>query len=210
MNLKIHDINIELHYSGAVFMKKMNTLIIADVHLGKIEHFRKHGSAIPPILSLKNYIELDRVINHFQPETLIFLGDLFHSTKNSDWQRFTKWVKLHHHLKFRLVIGNHDVISSREIENLGIETSTEVYLQDFKLTHHPEVTEDYFNICGHIHPGFHLKGSAKQSLKLACFYHKPQQLILPAFGAFTGKFIISPQENEHVYAIAEQNVLKIL
>lgn len=210
MKILLNTIPTELDSSGAIFLPQQQTLVIADVHLGKIEHFRKHGSAVPAILSAKNYIELDRVIQKYQPQTLLFLGDLFHSEKNKDWERFIAWVRRNQSLQLQLIIGNHDIIAQTDIESLGIITSTEVIIDQLRLTHHPEVAEGYFNICGHIHPGFHLKGEAKQSLKLPCFYQKKQQLMLPAFGTFTGKHLISPEEGEHVYVIAEQNVIKIL
>lgn len=209
MKLIIQNNSFNMHPSGALYFEAEQSLIIADVHLGKIEHFRKNGSAVPQILSQKNYIELDRVINKFKPQTLIFLGDLFHSDKNSDWQRFEAWVSKHAELNLQLVMGNHDIISTREIQALGITTSAEVILQNFKLTHHPETSDHYFNICGHIHPGYFLRGQARQSFKLSCFFQKPKQLILPAFGAFTGKHLIKSEENDQVYVIADQKVYKI-
>ncbi|MNR69470.1 hypothetical protein D3C85_1947460 [compost metagenome] len=48
-----------------------------------------------------------------------------------------------------------------------------------------------------------------QSLKLRCFFQKSNQMILPAFGEFTGKFILKPEEDHLVYAIAGNEVILI-
>ena len=38
---------LTLHPSGALFWEKKSLLMLSDVHLGKISHFRKFGAAIP-------------------------------------------------------------------------------------------------------------------------------------------------------------------
>ena len=82
-------------------------------------------------------------------------------------------------------------------------------MDHFLLTHHPTEKEDFFNFSGHIHPGIILRGLGLQSLKLRCFFQKSNQMILPAFGEFTGKFIMKPEEDHSVYAIAGNEVILI-
>jgi len=77
-----------MHSSGSLYWPSKEVLLIADVHFGKIDHFRKNGSALPNKVGLENFKNLDRVIDEFQPKGIIFLGDLFHSTQNRDWDRF--------------------------------------------------------------------------------------------------------------------------
>jgi len=79
----------------------------------------------------------------------------------------------------------------------------------FRLTHHPEEKKDTFNICGHIHPGYRLSGMGKQHLKLKCFFQSQNQLILPAFGEFTGVYLMKPNENERVYVCTNTNVIQV-
>ena len=83
----------------------------------------------------------------------------------------------------------------------------ELQIENFLLTHHPTEREGYFNFSGHIHPGIKMYGTGRQSIKLACFLQKEQQLILPAFGNFTGKYILHPSEKDTVYAIVEGEVI---
>ena len=197
-----------LHPSGAMFWKEKSVVMISDVHLGKISHFRKYGAAVPVNAIEKNFETLDTAVAHFEPKTICFLGDLFHSYINAEWRLFEKWVKGKGQ-KVILVTGNHDIISPLMYEKLGIRVVAEVLLEDFLLTHHPEQREGYFNFSGHIHPAIRLRGTGRQSLRLPCFFKNKSQMILPAFGEFTGSHVIKKGKGHEVYAIADSTVIKI-
>ncbi|WGD36103.1 ligase-associated DNA damage response endonuclease PdeM [Olleya sp. YS] len=197
-----------LHPSGAVYWQDEQMLLIADVHFGKVTHFRKHGIAVPQDALYKNFERLDEVISYFKPKSLYFLGDLFHSYLNTEWQLFEIWANKQS-CDIILVKGNHDIISPLLYNDLGIQIIVELKYKGFHLTHHPTITDNYFNFAGHIHPGITLSGLGKQRLTLPCFYSSNQQLILAAFGAFTGKHIMEPTEDNIIYAIADDEVIKI-
>ena len=197
-----------LHPCGVVYWEEKGMLLIADVHLGKVSHFRKHGSAVPAKAILKNFDQLDRVIEFFTPDSVCFLGDLFHSHINSEWNFFNSWVS-GQHAKLILITGNHDIISDHKYEELGFAIGSELILNDFLFTHHPQERDGLFNFCGHIHPGIRLQGLAKQSLKLPCFFCKPQQMIVPAFGEFTGIYLLEPEENDKIYAMTDKEVILV-
>ncbi|MCF6131034.1 ligase-associated DNA damage response endonuclease PdeM [Flavobacterium wongokense] len=208
MKIEIRNNNFILHSSGAVFWKEQKILLISDVHLGKIAHFRKHGLAIPGNAIAENFNRLDEVVALQKPEKIIFLGDLFHSKINNEWNLFAYWVNKIQ-TEIVLVEGNHDIIEQQNYSDLNIEIHKELILDDFLLTHHPVENEWFFNFCGHVHPGIKLKDVGRQSLKLACFFHKEKQMILPAFGEFTGKYFMRPYENDKVYAIANNEVIRV-
>ncbi len=192
-----------------MFWKEQNMLIIADLHLGKIEHFRKHGSAIPDLSNALDYIHLEQNIAEFLPQKVVFLGDLFHSALNKSWTIFNSWVK-RQPVEFSLIVGNHDIIPVSRFQELGFHIKPYLDISTFHLTHKPEETDELFNICGHIHPGYKLRGRAKQQLNLSCFYQKSNQLILPAYGSFTGNYYIKPKPDEHVYVLSEKNVSQVI
>lgn len=200
--------NLELHPSGAIFWREESALLISDVHLGKVTHFRKFGAAVPPRAIEQNFEVLQQNLLHFQPDTVCFLGDLFHSSLNSEWQRFEHWVK-NAGVPIKLIAGNHDIISPLKYESLGIALFPELIWGPFLLTHFPEEREGLFNLSGHIHPAIRLRGHGRQSLRLPCFFKSRHQLILPAFGAFTGTHILEKQEEDEVFAIADEAVIKI-
>lgn len=206
--IHIHNHTFTLHPSGAIYWTEQSMLLIADVHLGKVTHFRKHGAAIPPHMAFENLEKLTEVTNHFQPETVCFLGDLFHSKLNTEWDDFAKWVE-YTPSKVILISGNHDIIPKYLFEELGVTIHEEQIIENFFLTHHPTEHESYFNFCGHIHPGVRLSGVGKQTVKLACFFKSENQLILPAFGTFTGKYLLTPTETDEIYVLVDGEVLKV-
>lgn len=182
-------------------------LVVADLHLGKIEHLRKHGSALPNLSNALDYINLEQNIAEFSPDKVVFLGDLFHSTLNKSWIIFEKWVE-RQPVEFILVVGNHDIIPVKRFEDLGFSIEYHLDISGFRLTHIPEETRELFNLCGHVHPGFKLRGKGRQQLKLSCFYQRENQMILPAYGSFTGNYYINPEEGEQVYILTEHSVLQ--
>ncbi|NND14970.1 MAG: ligase-associated DNA damage response endonuclease PdeM, partial [Eudoraea sp.] len=174
-----------LHSSGVIYWQAKDMLLISDVHLGKITHFRKHGSAVPLNAIHGNFRLLNTAVERFNPKTICFLGDLFHSYKNSEWEYFESWV-INTGIVCLLISGNHDILPESLFEKLNMEVWPELVIDDFLLTHHPTERTPYFNISGHIHPAVRLKGTARQSLRLPCFFRSGDQLIMPAFGEFTG------------------------
>lgn len=207
-NIRIHNQSFVLHSSGSLFWKEKSALMISDVHLGKVSHFRKYGAAVPQKAIHANFKAMDEVVELFDPYNIYFLGDLFHSHINSEWNLFEEWTS-RSKSKIILINGNHDIISPLKYEALGIKIQDELVEKDFLLTHQPEERENYFNFCGHIHPAVKLRGSGKQSLKLPCFFKSPNQMILPAFGEFTGSFTLTPGEKDQVFAIAKGMIIKI-
>ena len=207
-NISVKDEEFILHPSGAIYWEKRSKLMISDVHLGKITHFRKFGMAIPSQAIYKNFQLLQETIDYFNPQEVIFLGDLFHSSLNREWDLFEIFIKANS-ISFILVMGNHDSISMVKYKNLGINIYEKLVYDAFLLTHFPEEKEGYFNFSGHIHPAIKLKGMGKQSLKLPCFYKKKNQIILPAFGEFTGSYVMKKTSKVEVFAIANDKVIKI-
>ncbi|KQW98478.1 metallophosphoesterase [Flavobacterium sp. Root420] len=208
MKILINNQKFILHQSGVVFWEEKKMLLISDVHLGKVTHFRKHGIGIPKEAILENFNRLKKVLELFDSEAIVFLGDLFHSKINTEWGFFVDWIK-EHSQKIILVEGNHDIISKINYEDLNIDIYSELIIDNFLLTHHPTEKEGFFNFCGHIHPAIQLRGLGRQFLTLPCFFRKPNQLIFPAFGEFTGNSYMTPTEHDKAYAITKEGVIEI-
>jgi DNA ligase-associated metallophosphoesterase len=204
----INQQNFILHISGALFWESKNTLLIADIHLGKVTHFRKNGFAIPNETLHQNFVKLKEVVEFFKPTQIIFLGDLFHSTHNSEWDLFVNWCE-ECTSEIILIAGNHDIISSQHYEDLGIKVVSSLKIDDFILTHHPTEIDEFFNFSGHIHPGIILRGLGRSRLKLSCFFQRKNQMILPAFGAFTGLGIMKPELGDIIYGVTKDEIILI-
>lgn len=197
-----------LHPSSVAFWEEKDMLLISDVHLGKVSHFRKFGAAVPQKAVQKNFDVITSTIQFFNPKKVCFLGDLFHSALNKEWQLFENWVSKQS-AELILVEGNHDIISPLKYEKLGVKVVSELLLDGFLLTHHPEEREGLFNFSGHIHPAIRLHGAGRQTLRLPCFFKSKNQMIFPAFGEFTGSHTLKPTKKDEVFAITEDSVFQV-
>jgi len=211
MRIEIWQEAMVMYPEKILFLPDKRILLIADLHFGKVTHFRKSGIAVPMQANMKNASLLIDAIDLLKPDRVIFLGDLFHSTYNQEWETV---AQITHHFSacsFELVIGNHDILSPEKYRQNLLKVSHELAIGAFILTHEPlkEVPTGMYNIAGHIHPGVRLKGGAGQSLMLPCFYFRNNQAILPAFGSFTGMAKINPQKGESVFAITKDNVIDV-
>ena len=207
-SIQIRNQTFILHPLRVAFWKENSMLLISDVHLGKVSHFRKFGAAVPQKIVLKNFQLLTEAVDFFHPETVCFLGDLFHSSLNNEWKLFEQWVSKTA-AKIILVAGNHDIISPLKYEALHIQVVSEIQSNEFLLTHHPEEREGFFNFSGHIHPAVKLRGTGRQTLRLPCFFKSEHQMIMPAFGEFTGLHILKPSKNDEVFALTKEIVFQV-
>lgn len=206
-------VTLSLLKEKAVWIGSLNTLLIADLHFGKAAHFRKSGIPIPENVHDFDLIRLQRLHEEFQPAHTYFLGDLFHSDWNEQWDYLNQFLSSIIGTQFHLVKGNHDVLSPKAYEQSVLRILSEpVTIGPFVLSHEPmgSVGEGMLNICGHIHPGVRLVGKAKQSLRLPCFYQSKSQLLLPAFGNFTGLALVRPKVQDKVWAIIGEKIIPVL
>lgn len=198
----------------AVYWKEQNVLILTDPHLGKSGHFRKSGIAAPAQINSSNLARLESLITKFSPREIIILGDLFHSSVNREWFEFEEWRKRFRNISFVLIAGNHDLMDNSFYESAAIEYHDKLVKGPFCLVHDSndlkEVSGQLLTVSGHVHPGVKLKGKGRQSLRLPCFYLSDANIILPAFGAFTGLYTIEPGETDRVFTIADGQVVQIL
>lgn len=197
-----------LHKTGAVFWKEKNTLLLADIHLGKVGHFRKSGIPVPRKAGGVFYDKITKLKNSLNFSQIIFLGDLFHSSLNNEWFLFENWVKKSE-LKIILIKGNHDIIPKLVFEQVGIKTYDDLKIEKFFFTHYPKKINDCFVFSGHIHPGVRLIGKGKQIMKFPCFICNKDQIILPSFGGFTGMHLPEIRNGDQVFVITNKEIIEI-
>lgn len=215
MQFKFLDQHLHLLPQKAIYWEEQNALIIADLHIGKVGHFRKAGIAIPRLMEQEELAELSDLINEHNPSQIFFLGDLFHSELNNDWNWLQLWRDLYPDIKMVLVEGNHDILNQQYYLDAKFEIATEVFLAPFKLIHDAsrkksqKHEENFYVLSGHVHPAVRLRGRARQSLLLSCFYFGKSAGILPAFGKFTGKYCLNVEINDSVFGISGKEVMKL-
>ncbi len=209
MLIEVENEQIELLADKCIYIPRSKCLLLADLHLGKVSHFRKNGIPVPPKSRLENLNRLERVIKNYRPENVIFLGDLFHSSLNNEWQEFGVFIKTLPHLRFTLITGNHDILPPSAYAGLNIKTHQTMIQPPFLFTHEPQPGSTYYNICGHIHPAVKLKGKVKNKLTLPCFIFKKDQAILPAFSSFAGSALVKPEKDDRVFIPAGKEIIEM-
>lgn len=211
MNYTLAGIDVVLLVEKALWIPSTKTLVIADLHLGKIEHFRSSGIALPSKASLHTLQMLAKLVDDFRPDKVLFLGDLFHSRQNQSFHDFASYLDGVDEVEFILVLGNHDIMSRSTYETLGLSVFDEYFLDTLWLTHEPQMTmrSGFYNLAGHIHPGISLSGKGRQRLSLPCFYFGGYSGVLPAFGYFTGRYMMPMKDNITIFAIAEDKIIHI-
>jgi DNA ligase-associated metallophosphoesterase len=209
MQIALAGTDIILLPQKAMFLPGHSILIIADLHLGKAQHFRKSGIFMPAGSAAKDYITLNNLIEQHTPKQVWFLGDLFHSVHNTEWLQFEAFIHTRPDIDFTLIKGNHDIIQEEYYDKLGIAVVPDVLPLDQLLFSHepmPHVEEGKINIAGHIHPGCVVQGKGRQAYRLPCFHLSGQNFLLPAFGYLTGLSIMESR-NATVFAVLPEQVV---
>jgi DNA ligase-associated metallophosphoesterase len=212
MRVRIKGQNLQLLPQKAIYWEEEKTLIISDLHLGKITFYRREGVPVPANGVEKNFARLTQLMKEFRIDRIIFTGDLFHGKENSEWKIFSDWRKEHPSVEMQIVLGNHDQLTRSHYQNVSITVNDcELTIHPFTFCHHPQegISFDKYFIAGHIHPVFSVQGLANQNVRLPCFYFGRMQAILPSFGYFTGGFEIKRKPGDLVYLVLDNSVVEV-
>lgn len=197
-----------------IYWEEQQSLIVSDTHFGKTGHFRKSGIPVPQGIYKDDLQRLVSQVQHFKPQQLIVVGDLFHSVANKEMDLFQRWRNDLTSLHIQLVMGNHDILKKEWYANTSIAVSNEhfsianfCFVHDIQQACEPLAQTNYY-FSGHIHPCVSMRGLGRQSLKFPCFYFGKEYAILPAFGKFTGTALIEPNRQDSVFAILPANISK--
>jgi DNA ligase-associated metallophosphoesterase len=211
MQVEIRNNHFEVLPEKALYWREKEILILGDVHLGKIAHFRREGIPVPQKASQENFHLLSRLVENHRPKALVILGDLFHSSPNEEWDEFLRWRKDHEQVAIHLILGNHDrhVPAFFTSESAIQLHASSLVMDDFQFCHEPENSDDLFVFCGHTHPVFSLRAN-KQKLRLPCLLFSRNQAILPAFGYFTGGLEVQKNEpDDRIFVFTGNSVREI-
>jgi len=213
----IHNNTFWVSPERSLYWEEQNTLIIADMHLGKTGHFRKSGIAVPQGIYKADLQRLMSQLYLYKADRLIIAGDLTHSTANKELDLFIKWRKDFSLLHIDLVKGNHDILADNWYADANIKIHSWklaeppcIFLHDIKAE--KQLTEEekkLYHFTGHLHPGITIKGQGKQTLKFPCFYFTKKYCVLPAFSRFTGTFKVRPAKGETVFALVENSIIQL-
>ncbi len=210
MHIVIAGQSIQLLPQRALWWPAQRTLWIADLHLGKAATYRSLGQPVPSGTTHENLHRLSHLVDQYQAEKIVFLGDFLHAAQARTPDIFNAlalWRKRHSSVKCLLVRGNHDSRAGDPPPQMAIDVVDEPYLiGPFAACHHPQQHATHFVLAGHLHPVVMLQGTGRDRLRLACFSVQPRAMVLPAFGEFTGGYAVNNNSEQRLYAIGADKV----
>ena len=186
IEIKLNGIQCLLHYSGIIYIPKINAVVISDIHFEKssaVNSLQSSSIPLPPFDTIDILIKIKKLLECFEPKKIIFLGDTFHnlasaeiiSEKNQNLIQdfsnsyFCIWIK-----------GNHDLDKPSWLNVTPLDEHDEMGIKFRHITKFEK-----YEISGH----YHLKAKVKtkdKSIVGKCFLYNYKIIIMPSFGVFTG------------------------
>ncbi len=192
-----------LHWPGG------DALVIADLHLGKGDAFRRAGLAVPRGGTADDLARLGALLDASGARRLLVLGDLVHGAVHRDaaWLAdWAAWRDARPGLRLQAIAGNHD----RRLDPaaLGIEAlPARVDEGPFVFVHDEDDAAGAagYVLAGHLHPVVRLPGVGR----LPAFALGARAGLLPAFSAFTGGVALAAGGPRALYACAPGAVVAV-
>ncbi|MET3497205.1 DNA ligase-associated metallophosphoesterase [Variovorax boronicumulans] len=201
---------LQLLPERALWWPGERVLFIADLHIGKAATYRALGQPVPGGTTQENLSRLDALIVRHAPLHIVFLGDFLHAVQARTPQvlaALAAWRDTHTAIAMTLVRGNHDSRAGGPPAALRIEVVDEPFLLGpFACCHHPQSHATHFVLAGHLHPVCRLYGPGRDSVRLPCFVSDAQQAVLPAFGEFTGGWLMEKAPGRRFHAVGGETV----
>jgi uncharacterized protein len=171
--------------SGALYWPGERALIVADLHLETGSAFAGRGQMLPPYDTRQTLLRLAEVVDRYEAETVIALGDSLHdcgAANRIDADNLALLRIIQQDRRWVWVAGNHDPVIS---EAFGGERASELVIEGIVLRHEPLPARVTHEIAGHMHPAARISVYGT-SLRRPCFVANGLRLVMPAFGAFSG------------------------
>lgn len=205
-----------LHPERALSWPSRRLLVIADTHFGKGSVFARNGIAVPGGTDAHDLERINSLLRATDSERLLVVGDFVHGVVapgGAVAAELDSWIEALQPVQLRLITGNHDRSAARGWQPSSAWQADELQEGPFCFTHDVDqtspVANESFRIGGHIHPVVKLGVRSKRRLRVPVFWERPDSLVLPAFGLFTGGYRIGPRDGGRAFAADAEQVLEI-
>lgn len=199
---------MRLYADRALYWPRLRRLLVADLHLGKADVFRRAGIGLPRGGTTHDLQRLEALVAASDADALWVLGDVLHGpAPDAAWrERWRAWRQARPQLEVAALVGNHD----RALAQAGLDIRLLGDARDeppFALRHEPETHARLHVLCGHLHPCIGLPGLGPR--RWPVFWLREHMTVLPAFSAFTGGIAVSPAVGEAVAVCVEDSITHI-
>lgn len=190
----------------ALYWPTRQALLIADLHLGKADVFRRAGIALPSGGTGEDLNRLQALLDRYACRELWILGDILHGPAHrAAWyQQWLAWRERNAALDVHVLRGNHD----RHLPHaqLLVQIHDEAHLHPFMLRHEPVADAGRHVIAGHLHPQVALPPLRR---RFPVFWLRDGMMVLPAFSAFTAGIVPVPAPGEQRVACVEGSLVEL-
>lgn len=211
--VRLAELVIVLDGAGVAYLPSRDALLVSDLHFEKGSYFRQLGNPLPQYDTSATLHRLEALIDDYQPEEVICLGDSFHDTRSisrmlePDIRHLNRLV--HKVRRWIWVEGNHDHSMTTALPG---ETMPFLDEGEVRLQHEPE-QQCSAQIIGHYHPKTVIRRH-RQRAGGRCFVLTSSLLMMPSFGQFTGGLSIddpvitalAPKSKRQVYMTFEEKL----
>jgi len=200
----------------AVYVARERTLLVADVHLGKVDAARAEGAPVSGGVTAAvledELVRLAEAVRVSGAARVIVLGDLLHAPAGMSKgmvEGVERW-RAGLEVEIAVVTGNHDrkiekVAGAWRMELLGERAK----LAGFELVHDPaEMSGEGFAWCGHLHPAVRLAAGG-DAMRLPAFWVRREVGILPAFTRVAAGKMPEWKSGDRVFAVAGDEVVEM-
>jgi uncharacterized protein len=202
---------VELLADRALYWPAKRRLLVADLHLGKADEFRRAGIALPIGGTGHDLARISALVEATGAGSVWILGDLLHGAiDTTHWrQGWNAWRAHHPRLHVAAVAGNHDralAAAGLGVELLGEQVDEPPFL--FRHAPLPTVGPDpaCHVVCGHLHPKLALPGLPGT---WPGFWLRAGTTILPAFSRVTGGVVVRVGHGER-FAVCSDGALAMV
>ncbi|MBI1292013.1 hypothetical protein GC173_12345 [bacterium] len=214
LRLTLADQTFELLPQRALFWFEQRTLVISDPLFSRSTAFPSADVPYPNTAKASALNRLTTLLNFFEPELLIILGDVLDPADAEDpelQEGLIYWRRQFSETSFFRI--HNGVASSRDfLEDFQLKESRESqHLAPFEF-HLAKVASKGFVIAGRPHPALKfLDRREGTGVKASCFHLQSASLTLPGFcsAASATAASISPKDGDRVFIIGPNEVVEI-
>ncbi|MEM9079393.1 MAG: ligase-associated DNA damage response endonuclease PdeM [Verrucomicrobiota bacterium] len=173
----------------SLLLAHSRTLILADTHFGKSAAFRARGLPVPEGDTARDLRRIDALFEQTNATHLVIAGDILHAKVGCAPEILEQLLPWLEKRPVTLIEGNHDTACGKQPLGPNNPLLPEITIDGFHILHNPDEVLDQpdgFHLGGHLHPSARIKDGTGTGFRTDVFWLRHNQLILPAFGSFTG------------------------
>lgn len=176
--------------AAALYLPDYKTLIVSDLHLEKGSFLSQTGAPVPLYDTLDTLLQLNVLLEHYQPEKVVLLGDSFHDHKAlqrlPEMERQILVAMVGTVKTWWWVAGNHDAELDLDLPGTVCDF---LQIGQLSFSHEPVACTGSL-VVGHFHPKT-VSRIGGHKVKGKVFMLNDMLMILPAFGSYTGGLLTS-------------------